>query len=366
VTAQTGWITDPESLRETVTDRAAVEAELRTANKTDRLFLLRLLGHLDEALTEAAALLTEPDVQLDPWQVLVLTADVHLWRNDFDAAEALYSQAWRKARSRSRQAITMQHIARHRYESGDLDGAAGCVELALTMRRGFDDETLLSEAEQALSRMRAQLRYDAVILAGGRGRRLGGADKPAQELSAWPLLDHVLLAVSGASTRVVVGPRRWGLAAPVFCREDPPGSGPVAAIAAATKHLKQPLVAVLAADLPFIATGLAALRSTLLDDDQDAAVFVDVSGSINYLAAVWRLPALQTALAGIAEHAGAPVRRLYDGVRTAHVPDFDALGADCDTWADLRSAQERITRHRPGTLPTTPLAWPRLELFSPS
>ncbi|MGO4426310.1 NTP transferase domain-containing protein, partial [Streptomyces sp. MCAF7] len=50
--------------------------------------------------------------------------------------------------------------------------------------------------------------YDAVILAGGAARRLGGADKPALRVGARPLLDRVLDACRGAERTVVVGPRR--------------------------------------------------------------------------------------------------------------------------------------------------------------
>ncbi|WP_240497415.1 NTP transferase domain-containing protein, partial [Streptomyces hirsutus] len=42
------------------------------------------------------------------------------------------------------------------------------------------------------------LAYDALVLAGGGARRLGGADKPGVRVGGRSLLDRVLAACSGA------------------------------------------------------------------------------------------------------------------------------------------------------------------------
>src|SRR5690348_7133164 len=56
-----GWRMDPIMLRPVLTDRRIVEATLAEANPADRLFLLPLLGRVDEAMDEARELLaTEP------------------------------------------------------------------------------------------------------------------------------------------------------------------------------------------------------------------------------------------------------------------------------------------------------------------
>jgi molybdenum cofactor guanylyltransferase len=364
-----GWIIDPDTLNPTLTDRGVVEATLSRASPADRLFLLALLGDLDQAITESAVLLDDPEVRQDPWRVLLLTADLYRRREDFEAAVRLQAGAWKYARSRSRQATTLQHIGKRYFQCGEDDRAAGCFQLALTMRRGFGDAELVTTSQRALDRVRQRLAYDAIVVAGGQGVRLGGRSggaKASIPLAGWPLADHVLLAVSGASARVLVGPRRIALAEPVFCREQPAGAGPLAAIAEAAGRIRQPAVAVLAADLPFIGDALATLRARLADTSADAALLVDTSGRSNYLAAVWRTSALLKALDGVGDPANRPVRELYAGRGIVHVPDFDALGADVDTPADLRVAQERISRRSPGQLPAALLAWPRLELHAPS
>ncbi|MGV9877651.1 molybdenum cofactor guanylyltransferase, partial [Streptomyces cellulosae] len=106
--------------------------------------------------------------------------------------------------------------------------------------------------------------YDAVVLAGGAARRLGGADKPAVRVGGRPLLDRVLAACADARTTVVVaGPRPT--ARPVtWAREDPPGGGPLAALDAGLRHVTAEHVVLLSADLPFLdARTVAALLDAL-------------------------------------------------------------------------------------------------------
>jgi molybdopterin-guanine dinucleotide biosynthesis protein A len=95
--------------------------------------------------------------------------------------------------------------------------------------------------------------FAAVVLAGGRASRLGGVHKPGLEVGGSTLLDRVLAAVGAAEVRIVVGPPQPVPAGTAIVREDPPGGGPVAAIAAGLAAIPDvPFVAVLAADLPFL------------------------------------------------------------------------------------------------------------------
>ncbi|HEY3261982.1 MAG TPA: NTP transferase domain-containing protein, partial [Pseudonocardiaceae bacterium] len=73
-------------------------------------------------------------------------------------------------------------------------------------------------------------RWAAVVLAGGRARRLGGVDKVGLAIGGRTLLDGVLVACDGAEPIVVVGPRR-PTATPVrWAREEPAHAGPLAAL----------------------------------------------------------------------------------------------------------------------------------------
>ncbi|MGV9379819.1 NTP transferase domain-containing protein [Nonomuraea sp. NPDC003707] len=93
--------------------------------------------------------------------------------------------------------------------------------------------------------------FDAVILAGGEARRLGGADKPGLTVGGRSLVEHVVTAVADARTTIVVGPER-PIPGVVFVREDPPRSGPVPALAAGLNGVTAPWVVLLAGDLPLI------------------------------------------------------------------------------------------------------------------
>ena len=196
--------------------------------------------------------------------------------------------------------------------------------------------------------------WDAVVLAGGRARRLGGVDKPAAVVGGQTLLDRVLAAVAAAGVVVVVGPAR-----PVaadrrvrWTREDPPGGGPLAGIAAGLRHVAAPLVAVLAADLPFLtAADLARLRAAVVavatatatasgdGGCSDAAMLVDPTGRWQPLAAVWRTAALCSAMP--ATPAGMSVRSLLAGRRVVGLPAGESTCLDCDTPADLAIARAR-------------------------
>lgn len=182
--------------------------------------------------------------------------------------------------------------------------------------------------------------YDAVILAGGRARRLGGVDKPGLLVGERPLIERVAAAVAGAERLVVAGPWRPGIAAE-FVREDPPGSGPVPALRAALPRVAAPWLALLAADLPYVTAGhVDRLREAAYDGD--GALFTDSGGRDQWLAGVWRTAALRTALAA---YDGGSLRGLLGplGPRRVTAPGDPPPWADCDTPADLAAARARAS-----------------------
>lgn len=195
--------------------------------------------------------------------------------------------------------------------------------------------------------------YDAIVLAGGAARRLGGADKATVEVGGVPLLERVLAAVADAERVVAVGPTRPTSIGHVrWCREDPPAGGPVAALAAALPLTTAPAVLVLAADLPWIAPAVPVLLAQLGEGmDVDAALLADATGRVNHLAGAWRRDALRAALHDVGDPHGAAVRSLTSSVRTGLVPDRAGWGRDCDTWDDIDAAERAYAAGR-GTGPT--------------
>jgi molybdopterin-guanine dinucleotide biosynthesis protein A len=215
----------------------------------------------------------------------------------------------------------------------------------------------------------------AVILAGGAATRVGGRDKPALAVRGVPMLDRVLAAVAGARQRIVVGPPRSDLPVDVRCvREQPPGGGPVAATAAGLALVDADLVALLAADLPFL-TGEAVLALVAALDEPatparapdarapdepvpavdaraadvrppgayDGAMYVDDTGRRQLLCGVWRTGSLRAALESLGASEGRSMRALLGGLRVAEVraPAGDRPPwFDCDTDNDLYRANQ--------------------------
>jgi molybdopterin-guanine dinucleotide biosynthesis protein A len=124
-----------------------------------------------------------------------------------------------------------------------------------------------------------------------------------------------------------------------FAREDPPGGGPAAALAAGLPLIQAPWVAVLAADLPFLTPAVIDLLRAAADG-RDGAVLVDDAGRDQVLTGVWRTAALRAAAVG--DLAGEPLRRVLGGLSCARVTspaDGPAPWSDCDTPEDLAAAR---------------------------
>ncbi|MDQ6650052.1 MAG: NTP transferase domain-containing protein [Actinomycetota bacterium] len=186
--------------------------------------------------------------------------------------------------------------------------------------------------------------YDGVVLAGGTARRLGGVDKAALEVGGRPLLDRVVDALGGAARVIVVGPPRRLDAEVEWVREQPPGGGPVAALAAALPLLDAPVTVLLAGDLPFVgAATVITLRCALEDAaDVDGALLVDDCGRDQLLLGAWRTAALRARMSALPEVAGTALRGLLAGLRTVRVePAASSLPPwlDCDTTLDVERAR---------------------------
>jgi molybdopterin-guanine dinucleotide biosynthesis protein A len=185
-------------------------------------------------------------------------------------------------------------------------------------------------------------RFDAIVLAGGAGQRMGnprGTDKAGLDVGGITLLDRVLAAVAGAERCIVVGPRRPTARPVTFTIEDPAGSGPAAAIVHGLSLVNAAMVVVLAADLPFAATAVPKLIDTLDGVEADAAMLVDDAGRRQPLLAAYRTHALRRCAEG-RDWRGASVRALTEGLTVVEVAAVGDEALDCDTPEQLTAAQE--------------------------
>ena len=227
--------------------------------------------------------------------------------------------------------------------------------------------------------------FDAVVLAGGRSTRLGGADKPGLVVGRRTLLGSVVWAVTeaGASRVVVVGPQRPaalgaatlspgtgspgtgspGTGSPGslatggpgarggeqvrYTREDPPGGGPVAALRCGLAEVSAPDVVLLAADLPFLRpVHVTRLLAALAGPAARGVALLDASGRPQWLASGWPAAVLRAALE---DYPGSSLRGVLGPLKPVLLPDETAAGEpppwlDCDTADDLRVARDWAAR----------------------
>ena len=197
------------------------------------------------------------------------------------------------------------------------------------------------------------IRHDAIVLAGGRGSRLGGVDKGAVPVAGRALLDRVLDAVSGAEQVVVVGdgPVPAGV---LLTREEPAFGGPAAGVVAGVRALRAasgpedpsggmpapaPVVLLLACDLPFAAAGVALLRAAAEGDgelaDVDGWSLAEPDGRLQWLFGLYRVSALDRAAAVLGDPTDRSMGALLGGLRLRAVPAPASITTDIDTPEDL-------------------------------
>ncbi|HEX8970243.1 molybdenum cofactor guanylyltransferase [Oryzihumus sp.] len=181
----------------------------------------------------------------------------------------------------------------------------------------------------------------ALITCGGTSRRLGGRDKTREPLGASTVLDHLLAALPAGWPVLCVGEERATCRPVSWAREDPPGGGPVAALAAGLRQVSTPTCVVVAGDMPFAgaaATDLAAALARSPEDD--AVVGTDRDGRVQPLLAAYRTEALRTALPD--DPAGARLMAVLDRLRrtTLELPDPGTL--DVDTPEALARARHIV------------------------
>ncbi|MGA5193662.1 NTP transferase domain-containing protein [Streptomyces exfoliatus] len=193
--------------------------------------------------------------------------------------------------------------------------------------------------------------YDAVVLAGGAARRLGGSDKPAVRVGGRTLLDRVLAACPDAGLTVVVGDPRPTLRPVRWTREEPPGGGPVAALDAGVRETDAAALLVLSADLPFLDRDTVRRLLAALDEtpEADVALLADSEGRDQPLVAAYRTEPLRRELRRLTQdHRGLahmPLRYLTQVLRPVRLTAGPLASFDCDTWEDIATARSRIREH---------------------
>ncbi|MEO7126392.1 MAG: nucleotidyltransferase family protein [Nakamurella sp.] len=215
-----------------------------------------------------------------------------------------------------------------------------------------------------------------ILLTGGAGRRLGGVDKASIDVGGDTLFDRAVAAALGRPV-VVVGPERLTQHSVTFTREDPPGGGPAAGIAAGVLAVgllgvskfdaavnrghvvPAPLVAILAVDhVGVVSETWQRLATAVSNGDRSAGVRTDCGtdgsqigssvgpvaggallvsgGRRQYGVGVFTLASLNAACASKPSWHGRPLREFLDPIVGGEVEARGDESRDIDTLEDLQ------------------------------
>lgn len=186
------------------------------------------------------------------------------------------------------------------------------------------------------------MRIAAVILAGGKGQRLGGANKALLELGGQRLVDRAVAAVApSAPILLATGRLDLSVAGTLSVSDlDTPYAGPLAGLAAAIDHLRHDppdWLLSLAVDTPFFPADFTVRALALAP--QAPALVAAYAGQLYPTDALWRFDAVadlpERLRAGTAPHS--PMRL---GAMLGWVPvDYAATTPD-DPFLNANTPEE--------------------------
>jgi molybdenum cofactor guanylyltransferase len=181
----------------------------------------------------------------------------------------------------------------------------------------------------------------AVILAGGRGSRMGGIDKGLVEFNGRPLIEHVIKAVAGQvhtliinANRNLVRYQRFGY--PVVADSISDFQGPLAGVLTAMEMVRTPYIVCVPCDGPLLADDLVARLVAARDRD---ASEIAVAHDGAHLQPVYALipVALKQSLLDYLEGGDRKIDLWYSRHRVAKA-DFSDLP---NTFVNINTEEER-------------------------
>jgi len=179
-----------------------------------------------------------------------------------------------------------------------------------------------------------------VILAGGQGRRMGGLDKGLRQLRGKPMIEWVLERFAPQVDTVLINANqnlevyaRFGH--PVITDEIGGFAGPLAGLQCALSAARQPLVATVPCDSPFLPADLVARLDTALQARQAQLAVARTGNQPHPVFCLCRrdvLPHLTQFLAG----GGRKIDAWYATLRVAEV----AFDDEADAFSNINTPEE--------------------------
>lgn len=179
-----------------------------------------------------------------------------------------------------------------------------------------------------------------LILAGGRGSRMGGVDKGLQVLRGKPMIEWVLARFAPQVDEVLINANqnveRYARLGPRVVPDDIGGyAGPLAGLHAGLKVAAHPLVATCPCDSPFLPPDLVArLRAALEREAADLAV-AKTGEQPHPVFSLARRDALP-GLARFLESGGRKIDAWYSGLKTVEVRFDD----EAEAFSNINTREE--------------------------
>lgn len=180
----------------------------------------------------------------------------------------------------------------------------------------------------------------AVILAGGRGRRMDGIEKGLLPFRGRPLVSHAIDVVEPHVCELIVSANRRvdeyaALGATVVMDEWPNARGPLAGIASALNVTRMPYLMIVPCDTPFLPPDLVPRLAAALSDAHAEAAVAHGGGTMQPLCALMHCT-LAPMLRDYIEAGGAKATRWWAERRTVAVT-FDEPQA----FININTPQDR-------------------------
>jgi molybdopterin-guanine dinucleotide biosynthesis protein A len=184
-----------------------------------------------------------------------------------------------------------------------------------------------------------------LILAGGRGTRMGTVDKGLQQFRGAPMAMHVMMRLSPQVDRIMInanqnlGPYE-GFGVPVWPDQMPDFAGPLAGLQTGMVHCETEYLVTAPCDSPFLPTDLVQRLARALEaNDADVAIAVTGEGETRQPHPVFCLTkaALLPHLTQYLQQGGRKFEKWYASLKSVevHFDDEDAF-RNINTLDDLR------------------------------
>lgn len=188
---------------------------------------------------------------------------------------------------------------------------------------------------------------EAVILAGGMGRRMGGIDKGLQTFKQAPLALHAMLRIGPQVGNVVINANRnigvyEGFGVDVVCDKEPDFAGPLAGMHAVLADTTAPFLVTVPCDVPLFPMDLVEKLAAPFDNNPGLMLTVAATGGRAHpVFCMMRLEVFDS-LEAFIRKGGRKIDAWYAGLAHQQV-EFDDENAfhNVNTLAELKELESR-------------------------